>query len=142
MGREHAVVAMAVGPGRGDQPREPLEQLAGCEPEGGAAVGERACEPVDEARVGLAQGGLSGGGVEPVQREGGPGTVPDQALETGAVMGRDTDRPVEAETSGSAPGAHDRNAEWRAPSPLDPSVLRNWPGMRQMLLAVGSGHYF
>jgi hypothetical protein len=44
--------------------------------------------------------------VEPVQREGGAGTVADQALETGAVMGRDTDRPVEAEASGCSPCAH------------------------------------
>ena len=49
VGCERAVVAMAVGPGRGNQPREPLEQLAGGESEGGAAVGERAGEAVDEA---------------------------------------------------------------------------------------------
>ena len=63
VGREHTVVAVAVCPGRGDEAREPREEFEGREAEAGAAVGERACEAVEEAGVGPAQGGLSGGGV-------------------------------------------------------------------------------
>jgi hypothetical protein len=106
VGREHAVVAVPVGAGRGDEAGEPLERLEGREPQAGAAVGEGAGGAVDEVCVGPAQGGLSGGGVEPVQREGRPGTVPDEALEVGAVVGLDTDGSVEAEATGAAPGAH------------------------------------
>ena len=39
-------------------------------------------------------------------------------------------------------GVFDPNEEWRSPPSLDPDVLREWPGMRQLLLGVGSGHYF
>jgi hypothetical protein len=106
VGRQDAVVAVAMRAGRGNQPGESLEELEGGEPEGGAAVGEGAGQGVDESGLGPPEVGGAGGGVEPVQREGGPGTVPDQALETGAIVGPNADRSVEAEASGSSPCAH------------------------------------
>jgi hypothetical protein len=75
VGRENAVVAVAMGAGRRDQPGESLEELEGREPQAEAAVGEGAGEPVEEASVALAKGWLAGEGVEAVEGEGRPGTV-------------------------------------------------------------------
>jgi len=45
-------------------------------------------------------------GAKAVQREGRAGTVREQALEPGAVMGGDADRAVEAEAAGATPREH------------------------------------
>jgi hypothetical protein len=44
--------------------------------------------------------------VEPVEREGRPGTVSDEALEAVAVVPLDADRGVDAEPTRTLPGEH------------------------------------
>ena len=73
-----------------------------------------------------------------MQREGWAGTVPEQTLETGAVMGGDPHRPVQAEATGASPCEHVlgvRLGEQAAPNvePQDPTL----DSRRQSRCAVG-----
>ena len=75
--------------GRRNQPREPVEQLEGAEADRGPSVVCGAGQLVGQAGFGGAQWDLRRRGAKPVQREGGPRTVPEQSLESSAVMGGD-----------------------------------------------------
>jgi hypothetical protein len=44
--------------------------------------------------------------VESVEGKGGPGTIPDETLEAGAVGGLDTDTPIQTEAAAVIPGEH------------------------------------
>ena len=91
---------------RRDQPSQAVEELEGGQAERGAAVSGRTRQMVDEAGVGGAQGPVRRGVLQPVKRERGSSTIPEQSLQPGPIMGGDADRAVEAEASGPAPAEH------------------------------------
>jgi len=92
MGRQNAVVAVAVHPGRGHESDEALEELERREDDLGAPVGPTfgGCpgfgEAVEQARVGRREGGDTGKGMESLEREGWAGTIAQEALEAGTVV--------------------------------------------------------
>ena len=100
IGSEDAVVAVAMNPGWGKDGGETIQKLEGREAERGAAREIRSRED-GEHLVGAATDE-----VKPLESEGGPGTVADQALEAGSVMALDTDAGVEAKTTAVIPAEH------------------------------------
>ncbi|MEJ2582741.1 MAG: hypothetical protein P8127_14065 [Acidobacteriota bacterium] len=87
VGGQHAVVAVAVDPGRRDQPREGLEELEGREGEEGAAVGGGTGRLVDHPPdAGIVVGPPSGVALDPqpVEGEGRSGAVAEEPLATRA----------------------------------------------------------
>jgi hypothetical protein len=89
------VVAVAVDAGWGEDLGEAVQELQGREAEGGTAGGIGLREQVEDL-VGAATDE-----VEPVESEGSPCTVADQALEAVPVGGLDPDAGIETEPARS-----------------------------------------
>ena len=106
MGREDAVVAVAMHAGRRHEGDEALEKLEGREDDVGAPVGGGFGEAVEQARVGRREGGDTGKGMESLEREGWAGTIAQEALEAGTVVTLDAHGSVDAEPTGSLPREH------------------------------------
>ena len=108
VGGEDAVVAVAVDPGRRDQPGEGVEELKGREGEEGTPVRGGTGWLVEHA----ADAGVIGPpsrpalDAQPVEGEGRSGAVAEEPLATSAIGGADADGSVEAEAAGALPGEH------------------------------------
>jgi len=73
-----------------------LEQLERREAKFMATVHIGLGEPVDQASLRRGEGPDTRGGVKPLQGERSPGTVPNEPLETGTVLGLDADGAVDS----------------------------------------------
>jgi hypothetical protein len=100
VGGEDAVVTVTVDTGWREEVGEAVKELESGETEGGTAgqVGPR--EQVENL-VGTAVDEMKA-----VESEGGPGTIPDQPFEAGAVGGLDADTPIQTESTPVIPGQH------------------------------------
>jgi len=111
VGREDTVVTVAVHARRGHEGDEALEELEGREDDLGAPVERGFGKAVQNTCLGGGEGGNAGEGVEAFEREGGPGTVAEEALEAGTVIALDAHRSVDAEAAGTLPGEHVESVE-------------------------------
>jgi len=94
------VVAVPVDAGRREDLGEPVQELESRETECGTAGRIGAREKVEDLV------GAAADEVESVEREGGPGTIPDKPLQAGPVGGLDADAPVQAQPAPMLPGQH------------------------------------
>ena len=88
---------------RWDEPRQALKQIEGGEKDLGAAVHVRFGEPVEEAALGRGEGSRPVEGVQAFERERGPGTVANEALDARAVFALDAYGGVDTEPTGHRP---------------------------------------
>jgi hypothetical protein len=94
------VVAVAVDAGWGEDFDHPIEELQGRETQGGAAGQVRFRQDIEDLV------GASINQVEAFEGEGPPGTIADQALESGPVGGLDPNAGVEADPTPVIAGEH------------------------------------
>ena len=100
VGGEGPMVPVAVDAGWGEDFGQPIQKLQSREAQGGAAGGVGLRQEVEDlVRAAADQ-------VEPVEGKGGPGTIPDQALEADSVGGLDADVGVETEPTAVIPAEH------------------------------------
>ena len=85
------MVPVAVDAGWGEDFGQPIQKLQSRETQGGAAGEVGPWKEVEDLVRAAADK------VEPVEGKGGPGTIPDQALEAVPVGGLDADAGIEAE---------------------------------------------
>ena len=95
------MIAVPMDAGRRYESGQPVEELERGEPEHGTTVGRGRGQAIEDLTIGLPVAPL-----EPLQRERRPGTVAEQSLEAGPVVGFDADRRVEGEAPGVFPGEH------------------------------------
>ena len=103
---QHTVVAMAMDPRGRDELGEGLEELERGEQQLGAAVDVRLGEAVDQAALGRGKGGAGIECVQTFEREGRAGTVADESLDPGTVLGLDAHGGVDAEAARALPCEH------------------------------------
>jgi hypothetical protein len=100
VGGEDPMVTVAVDAGWGEDVGQPIQKLQSRETQGGAA-GEVGPRQDVEDLVGAVVDE-----VEAVEGKGGPGTVANDALQSGPVGGLDTDAGIETEPTPVIPGEH------------------------------------
>jgi hypothetical protein len=136
------VVAVPMDARRWHEPGQAVEQLKGRKPKLVAAVPLGLGEPLDEASLRRGEGLDTGGGVESLKGERPPRTVPNEPLQTRAVLAFDADRCVDREAAGRAPGAHvRRRVGVQEPAPSEPAqdaeLHRAGQGLRVSSLEPG-----
>ena len=104
--REHAVVAVAVDVGRGNEPGQAREELERGEEEDRAPVGRGLGQPVQQAGVGRVEGVEAVGGAEAHERKRRPSAVTHEALEAGPVVVLDPYGGVDRKPAAALPGGH------------------------------------
>ena len=85
------MIAVTVDAGWRKDRGQAIQELQGGEAQGGAAGGVRLGQDVEDLV------GTTVDEMEPVEGEGGPGTIPDQPLKAFAVGGLDADAGIETE---------------------------------------------
>ena len=116
------MVAVPVDARRWYEAGQAVEQLKGRETKLVAAVHIGLGEPIHQASVRRGEGLDAGGGAESLKGERPPRTVPNEPLETRAVLAFDADRCVDRKAAGRAPGAHvRRRGGVQEPAPSEPA---------------------
>jgi hypothetical protein len=117
MGRQDAVVAVAVHARRWHEGDEALEELQRREDDLGTPVRPTfgGCpgfgKPIQEPRVGRGEGGDAGEGMKAFESEGWAGTIAQETLDTGTVVTLDAHRSIDTEPTGALPGEHVEGVE-------------------------------
>jgi hypothetical protein len=109
VGRQHAVIAVAMDAWWVNEQGEPLEELQRSEGESDGTIRCGTGETIDDA---LTRCGTVAGSFEPFEGEGRTGnaplvrTVAQESFEPSTVTGRDVDRGIDAEPAGGLPSEH------------------------------------